>query len=116
VGEIVAILNDSGERIMPIDERNIVRGPAPRVGQLNGSRPSCAGPIIAGNRSRAATRAVRGILRDISTRRARDDVGTTFVRSEPRKRCRALDVDRPAPCSTSYLASNPSGACSDGGS
>jgi hypothetical protein len=38
VGDIVAILNDSGERIMPIDECNIVRGPAPRVVQLNGSR------------------------------------------------------------------------------
>jgi hypothetical protein len=95
VGDIVAILNDSGERIMPIDECNIVRGPAPRVVQLNGSRPSCAGPIIADSRSRATTRAVRGILHDTSTRRARDNVGSTFVRNDLANGA-ALDVDRPA--------------------
>jgi hypothetical protein len=65
VGDIVVILNDSGEQIMPIDECYIVHGHAPRVVQLNGSRwPSCAGPIIAGSRSRANanTHAVRRIL------------------------------------------------------
>jgi hypothetical protein len=98
VGDIVAILNDSGEQIMPRDECYIVHGHAPRVVQLNGSRPSCAGPIIAGSRSRAATRAVRGICTTPAP-------GELVTMLDPRSSAASLangaerwtlDVDRPA--------------------
>jgi hypothetical protein len=96
VGDIVVILNDNVARIMPIDECNIVRGPAHASCSSTREMASCARPIVADSRSHVTTHAIRSIVYDTGIGKLVTMLEPVFAprASLAHNKRAALDVDR----------------------